>query len=157
MLNTIKTVNALQPNSDAVFTNGEKMMPTQSSAIEVYTNEGDGEAACDINYDTAWKSNGKGIIMMKTDKWPISAVIVKFADGKKHPFVVYTRGDIRESDKADISDRDGWTEVVRSESDGSDLAETFIFSVPKYSSVIKLELLDDEPCEIAELGAIGVQ
>ena len=42
-------------------------------------------------------------------------------------------------------------------SDGSNEAETFICSVPKYTNTIKLELTGDEPCEIAELSAIGVQ
>ena len=157
ILETIKTANALQPNSGAVFANGEKMAATASTALEVYASEGDGEAACDLNYDTTWKSNGKGVIMVKTDKWPISAAIVKFADGKKHPFRIYSRGDIRDEDKADFSNRDGWDLVVDSVSDGNNSAETFIFSVPKYHNTIKLMLLDDEPCEIAEIGALGVQ
>lgn len=156
-LNTIKTAKAQQPSGDSAFINGEKMISTQSSALEVFANEGDANAACDFNYDTTWKTNGNGIIIMKTDKWPISAIIVKFADGKKHSFKAYSIGAITEDDRADLSNRDGWTLVSESVSDGTDGAEIFIFPVPKYHNTIKLELLDDEPCEIAELGAIGVQ
>ncbi len=157
VLNTIKSAAAMQPKSGKVYKNGEKMAGTQSSALEVYASEGDGKLACDFDYNTSWKSNGKGIIMMHTDKWPISAVIVKFADNKKHPFKVSTRQDIPEGDVKDITNRDGWEVVINSSSDGSTDAQTFIFPVPKYTNSIKLQLLDDEPCEITELAALGVQ
>lgn len=157
ILDTIKRVKALQPKSDTAYVNGEKMVSTQSLPISVYASEGDGEAACDLNYDTAWKSGGKGIIMMHTDKYPISAVIVKFADGQKHDIRISTRYDITDEDKADITNRDGWLEQVKTTTDGSTNAITYIFPVPKYTNSIKLELLDDVPCQITELAAIGVQ
>ncbi|MCH5212157.1 MAG: hypothetical protein J1G06_04010 [Oscillospiraceae bacterium] len=157
ILETIKSAKALQPKGDKVYKNGEKMLGTQAGVTQAYASEGDAKAACDLNYDTTWKSNGKGIIMMRTDRNPISAVVIKFADGKKHPFRIYTRYDIPEEDQKDPSNRDGWENVIEATSDGSDDAQTFIFSVPKYVDSIKLELLDDEPCEIAEMSAIGVQ
>ena len=158
VLEAIKTSNALQPQSGAaVFENGEKMAPTGSVALEVYASEGDAEAACDLNYDTVWSSDGDGIIMMTTDKWPISAVMVKFADGKQHSFRIYSCGAMTDEDREDITNIDGWDMVREAVSDGSDEAETFIFPVPKYHNTIKLELLDGEPCEIAEICAIGVQ
>ncbi|MGM9936213.1 MAG: stalk domain-containing protein [Candidatus Ornithomonoglobus sp.] len=157
ILETIKTSRALQPKGDKAYVNGEKMTGTQAGVTQVYTDTGDGRAACDLNYDTSWKSDGRGIIMMRTDKNPISAVIIKFADGKEHPFRIYTRYDIPEEDQKDPSNRDGWQNVIEATSDGSDDAQTFIFSVPKYVDSIKLELLDNEPCEITEMSAIGVQ
>ncbi len=157
VLETIKTAEALQPKSDKEYVNGKKMVFTQAGVLEVLASEGDGSAACDLNYDTAWSSGGKGVIIAKTDKDPISAVIVKFADGKQHPFRVYTRWDIPDEDRADLRNRDGWNDVIEATSDGSNEAETFIFSVPKYTNTIKLELTGDEPCEIAELSAVGVQ
>ncbi len=156
-LSTLKTAPALQPKGDKTYTNGEKMAITQANVTEVYTSEGDGKLACDLDYGTAWHSDGKGIIMMATDRNPISAVIVKFADGKKHPFRVSHRSGIRDEDKDDLANRDGWEVVTDSVSDGSGDAQTFIFAVPKYTNCIKLELLDDEPCDIVEMSALGVQ
>lgn len=157
VLEIIKTAPALKPKGNVKLVNGEKMVSTQGLALQVYASEGDASAACDLNYDTAWKSNGNGILMMKTDKYPISSVVVKFADGKQHPFRISTRYDLTEADIADLSNRDGWDEVTEATSDGKDDVETFIFSVPKYTNSIKIELLDDVPCEIAEISAIGVQ
>lgn len=158
MLDKIKSVKAaIQPKGDSVLANGEKMVDLQVNNLEIYANEGDGKAATDLNYDTVWKSNGDGIIMIKTDGYPISAIAIKFADGKQHKFKAYTRWDIPDEDKSDLTNRDGWTEVVDSTSRGTDEVETFIFSVPKYTNTIKLMLRDNEPCEIAEIGVIGVR
>ena len=156
-LNIIKTVKAMQPKSDSEYVNGKKMALTQTNAVSVIASEGDAKAAYDLDYSTSWKTRGKGILLMETDKSPTSAVVIKFADGRKHKFRIYTRWGISDEDKADITNRDGWEKQIDTESDGSTDAITYIFPVPKYSNTIKLELLGDEPCEIAEIGTIGVQ
>lgn len=156
-LDILKTAKALTPNGEKQYIKGQKMEPTQANAVNVLVSEGDAEAAYDLDYDTVWKTNGKGILLMETDFSPTSAVVIKFADGKQHKFRIYTRWGISDADKADITNRDGWDKQLETVSDGSDGEEIFIFPVPKYTNSIKLELLDDEPCEIAEIGTIGVQ
>lgn len=156
-LETIKTVKAMQPKSDIKYAKGEKMSMTQTNPVQVLVSEGDGEAAYDLDYDTVWKTNGKGIMMMETDTSPTSAVIIKFADNEKHRFKVYTHWGLSDADKSDITNLDGWEKQLETESDGSTDAITYIFPVPKYTNAIKLELLDDTPCEITEIGTIGVQ
>lgn len=156
-LEVIKSVNALQPKGDIEYKNGEKMSMTQTNPVLVLVSEGDGEAAYDLDYDTVWRTDGKGILLMETDTSPTSAVIIKFADGEKHKFRVYTHWGISDADKKDITNRDGWEKQLDTESDGTTDAVTYIFPVPKYTNAVRLELLGDEPCEIAEIGTIGVQ
>lgn len=104
-LNIIKTVKAMQPKSDSEYVNGKKMALTQTNAVSVIASEGDAKAAYDLDYSTSWKTRGKGILLMETDKSPTSAVVIKFADGRKHKFRIYTRWGISDEDKADITNR----------------------------------------------------